>query len=70
MSGLVRNDWGSFLNGDHSYNFKYKSEAPIPSPVPISEHPKKNKKAIMPSQMGGKRKSKYNTKKRRHSRHK
>jgi hypothetical protein len=49
MSGFVRNDWKSYLNGGTShYNFSYKSEAPhmpieeTPAPMPVPIPPVTN----------------------------
>jgi hypothetical protein len=74
MPGFERNDWNRFLNGGTShYNFAYRSEivtpieptptpAPAPTsvPVPIINAPvaKKSNKVVIPTQKGGKRKSK------------
>lgn len=42
--------------------------APLPMIEPLSTRNKKGKKAIMPSHIGGKRKTRRHSKKRRHSR--
>jgi hypothetical protein len=77
MSGSIKNDWNRFLNGSTShYNFNYRSETtthptPIPTAQPIAQPtPNKNDKnrVVIPTQKGGKRKSRRHTKKYRHSR--
>ena len=68
MPGFERNDWNRFLNGGTShYNFAYRSKnepspvtPPTPAPTPIINAPvsKKSNKVVIPTQKGGKRKSK------------
>jgi hypothetical protein len=67
MSGFVRNDWDRFLSGGTShYNFSYRSEVvnptptptPVPVPTPVTPIAKKGNKVVIPTQKGGKRKSK------------
>jgi hypothetical protein len=71
MSGPIRNEWNRFLNGGTShYNFSYRSEIvtpiePGPSPMPVpaatpilnATSNKKSNKVVIPTQKGGKRKS-------------
>jgi hypothetical protein len=61
MSGSVRNEWNSYLNGNTShYNFSYRSDTVTPNasnsipsvPVQTVELSKKNNKNIIPTQKG------------------
>jgi hypothetical protein len=69
MPGFQNSEWNRYLNGGTShYNFSYKSEVepspmpaptpmPAPAPMPNATSNKKSNKVVIPTQKGGKRKS-------------